>query len=173
MTRDCRAPLTVLFALAVGSAQAAETRCDVLLNVADKDPAGLNVRAAPGGPVIGALKARTDWVRVHVTGQAGDWMRIDGATLYSDDLPRGEKVVFKGAGYVALRKLEIETLNPGAVLRALPSDAGKAVFKAPMGDDKAPKAQVIGCDGRFLNLRIGGVTGWTRDVCTNQRTTCS
>jgi hypothetical protein len=173
-------PAVVLMALAAGAAPGAtpaaamaERRCDVQANVADMDPAGLNVRATPGGAVIGALKANGDWVRLHVTGQSGGWLRIDLATLYQDNGPVDEKTIFRGHGYVAVNKVGVETLNPGAILRATASDSGRVVFKGPMDEETAPKPTVLGCDGAFLQLRVGGVTGWTKDFCTNQRTTCS
>jgi hypothetical protein len=146
--------------------------CDVKLNVIDPDPAGLNVRAAPKGQVIGVLKARNQWVQAHVTGDAGGWMRIDGATLYDDALPEGEKPVFSGQGFVASGMLGIETLNPGAKVYADPSEASRVVYRTPMDDDMEPATKVIGCAGDFLQLQIGTVVGWTRGYCSNQRTTC-
>jgi len=146
--------------------------CDVLLNVIDPDPAGLNVRAAPKGEVIGVLKAKNTWVQVDVTGDADGWMRIDGATLYDDSLPDGEKPAFAGSGFVATGMLAIETLNPGAKVYAEPNEASRVVYRTSMDDSKAPATKVIGCLGDFLQLQIGSVTGWTRGYCSNQRTTC-
>jgi hypothetical protein len=147
--------------------------CDAKLNVADPDPAGLNVRAAPGGSVIGVLKASQDWVQVHVTGDAGGWARIDEATLYNDDLPTGEKRVFRGVGFVSINMLEIETLNAGAELFAAPDETARVVYTTPMSDTEAPKTKVLGCSGDYLQLQVGKIVGWTRGYCSNQRTTCS
>jgi hypothetical protein len=169
--------LLVGLALAPISATAAAAppvrACDVLLNVTDPDPAGLNVRATPGGAVVGVLKAKGDWVRAHVTGDAGDWLRIDGAVLYDDALPNGEKSLFHGEGWAHVSKLGFETLNPRAEVRGAPGSSGPVIFTAPAEEEKIPKAQVLGCDGPFVKVRIGGVVGWTRDFCSNQRTTCS
>ena len=176
MTRSSLSALTLFLALGGGvadAAQPAERRCDVNLNVTDQDPAGLNVRSAPSGPVVGVLKARNAWVQVHVVGAAGDWLRIDRGRLIGDALPGGEKRVFSSNGFVHVSKLGVETLNPGGVLRATPSEAGRVVFKAPMDDAKIPKVVVLGCDGPFLQIRAGGVVGWTRDYCSNQYTTCA
>ena len=176
MTRNLLASLTILVALGGGAAEAAqpaERRCDVSLNVTDQDTAGLNVRSAPSGPVVGVLKARNAWVQVHVVGAAGDWLRIDRGRLIDDALSGGEKAVFSGQGFVHVSKLGVESLNPGGVLRATPFEGGRVVFKAPMDDAKIPKAVVLGCEGPFLQLRVGGVVGWTREYCSNQYTTCA
>ena len=146
--------------------------CDVKLNVTDPDPAGLNVRAEPAGRVIGTLRAKNQWVQVHVTGDAGGWMRIDGATLYDDALPEGEKTVFTGVGFVSTGMLGTETLNGRARLLAEARDDARLLYQAPDDTDKAPMVQVLGCSGGFLQLRVGKITGWTRGFCSNQRTTC-
>ncbi|MGA0600461.1 hypothetical protein ACO2Q3_07110 [Caulobacter sp. KR2-114] len=153
--------------------QLAARTCDVRLNVIDQDPAGLNVRAAPGGGVIGVLKARNAWVETHVVGQMGEWLRIDEAVLIDDDQPDGEKRLFKGDGYVHVSKLGFETLNPNGVVRALPGGRGAVVYRAPTDEAKIARAQVLGCDGAEVQVRVGAVTGWTRDFCSNQRTTCA
>lgn len=151
----------------------AENACDVRLNVADQDPAGLNVRAAPGGAVIATLKARNAWVETHVVGQAGDWMRIDRAVLIDDDAPNGEKTLFHGNGFVHVSKLAFEVLNPGAALRAQPGEAGPPLWRAPQDEDRVPKAQLLGCHGAYVQVRVAQVVGWTRQFCSNQRTTCA
>src|SRR5580704_2507687 len=95
--------MKVAVALAAGSgaAQAAITPCDVSVDVADQDPAGLNVRATPDGAIIGKLKARGRWVEVEVTGQDGGWARIKSATLQADENDNNvEKLMWKGTGWV-------------------------------------------------------------------------
>ena len=155
------------------AARPAERACDVRLNVTDDDPAGLNVRAAPGGAVVATLKARGAWIQAHVVGQAGDWMRIDRAILYDDDLPTGEKVVFHGVGFVHLSKLGFEVLNPGARVRAMPGETAPLLWRAPLMEDKVPAAHLLGCDGEYVQVKVQAVTGWTQQFCSNQRTTCS
>lgn len=174
---------TLLAALAVAAAPAAlhgataqpvpERTCDVRLNVTDQDPAGLNVRATPGGAVIGTLKARNTWVETHVVGQVGDWMRIDEAVLIDDALADGEKTVFHGRGFVHVSKLGFEVLNPGAAIHAQPSEDAPVVLRTPPDEDHAPKAQLLGCAGAYVQVKVGVVAGWTRQFCSNQRTTCA
>jgi hypothetical protein len=163
----------VLAAVLPGAISSAQTvACDVKLNVTDQDPAGLNVRASPGGAVVTALKARNRWVQVQVTGQSGAWARIDRATFISED-NAGGTAIFRGVGWVAFSKLGIEELNQQAVILAEPKDSAQTVLKISEGDEaKVPKADVLGCDGPYLRVRVKGLVGWTQDYCSNQFTTC-
>jgi hypothetical protein len=165
---------------ASASAGAAPTpgkhRCDVVLNVTDQDPGGLNVRGAPSleaNAVIGVLKARGKWVQVHVVSQLGDWVYIDGATLYDDDLADGEARLPGGKGWVRTSKLGFEAFNVGAVIRAAPDERSARMISYGAEGDDTPHAQVIGCSGQYIQVRIGRFRGWTNAFCSNQRTTCS
>jgi len=156
----------------VASAEAPIQACDVKLNVTDQDQAGLNVRATPDGAVLTALKARNRWVQAHVTGADGAWARIDRATFISED-NAGGTAIFHGVGWVAFSKLGIEELNQQAVILAEPKDDARTVLRIA-GDDEAkvPKAEVLGCEGLYLKVRVKGVIGWTQNFCSNQFTTC-
>src|SRR5665811_461995 len=95
--------LLALMPAAACLAQTAEKQaCNVNVDIIDTDPKGTNVRAIPGGAVITVLKnpIPDGWIAVHVTGQLGDWYEIDRANLYSADLPDGDKIVFRGKGYL-------------------------------------------------------------------------
>jgi SH3-like domain-containing protein len=168
------AMIGVLTAL-LSSAAAAQTRsCDAAVNVADQDPAGLNVRAAPGGAIVTALKAKGRWVRVEVTGQDGGWARIRSATLEADenDNPSGD-TLWKGDGWVAFSKLGVEEFDSRARFFAAPNERAKLVLSLEGYGDKTASAEaVLGCDGEWLQVRIKGVVGWTHMWCTNQLTTC-
>jgi hypothetical protein len=170
--RKAAAALGAALALA-GAAQAATpTACNVRLNVIDPDPAGLNVRSAPGGAIVTALKARGRWVRVHVAAQEGDWARIDHARLISEETG-AETPLFDGTGYVSISKLGIEELNLGARIVSEPAADAGLLFKVDAQDEsELPKALVLGCWGDFLKVRVNGKVGWTRDFCTNRLTTC-
>lgn len=150
-------------------------RCDVSLNVADPDPRGLNVRAAPGtaASVIAVLKPDVEWITVHAIAQQGDWIRIDRAVGIDDDAPNGERVVFRGDGWVHLRLLGVSSLfvGGGATLRQRPDAAAPPVFTLH-GDDALP-TRVLGCSGRYIRVRYGERVGWTDRWCNNERTTCS
>ena len=60
----------------------------------------------------------------------------------------------------------------GTVLRASPSDSAKALRK--IGSDNEPRhLKILGCSGQFLHVDADGLDAWTRNYCTNERTTCS
>lgn len=161
-----------------GAATAAITPCNATLNIADQDPAGLNVRASPGGPVITALKLRGRWIEVEVTGQDGAWARIKSATVQADangDVdPRTSGVIWKGAGWVAFSKLGIEDFDSRSRFYAAPAETAKLVLSLEGYDDqKIPKTEaILGCDGDWLKVKIKGVVGWTHEWCTDQLSTC-
>jgi hypothetical protein len=169
-----RAAITALaLAVAVGSnLWAATVRCDIRLNITDQDPAGLNVRASPAGPILAAIEARHHWVQVHVTAVSGDWVQIDKATLITEQDPGGT-VIFTRPGWVALSKLGIEELNPNTRIHAAPSDDAPPVLSFDEGDEaRIPHADVLGCQDDWLKVRVNGLVGWTRTFCANQFTTC-
>ncbi|HWE99038.1 MAG TPA: hypothetical protein VG248_04510 [Caulobacteraceae bacterium] len=175
MSRGFKLAVGLLLALGVPG-PAAQARdgggCDVKLNVTDQDPAGLNVRAAPGGAVIARLKAKGQWVETHVIGQAGTWARIDKATLIPDDQDH-IRDVFAGAGYVAFSKLGFETLSPNSEILAAPRIGARRLLKLANTDDLGmQKTEVLGCSGGFIQIRVKGIVGWTRGFCSNQLTTC-
>jgi hypothetical protein len=156
-------------------AMAAITPCSATLDIADKDPAGLNVRASPGGPVITRVKALGRWVEVDVTAHDGGWARIDTARLEADENDNpDEKVLWKGVGWVAFSKLGVSEFDSRARFHAAPSETSKLVLSLESYDDgKTEDAEaILGCDHDWLQVRIKGIVGWTHQWCTNQLTTC-
>jgi hypothetical protein len=170
----CAAVPATAGAPVVATSVPGEVACDVTLNVHDPDPKGLNVRAQPGKPpgeIIEVLMPRGDWTEVHVVAQSGDWLRIDRASIIYDE---GMRDVFKGPGWVHVSGLGISELmtGEGTVLRAVPSDSAKALKK--IGPDDEPKrTKILGCSGKFIHVDADGLVAWTRNYCTNERTTCS
>jgi hypothetical protein len=155
-------------------ASAAVTPCSATLDIADQDPAGLNVRASPGGPILTAVKARGRWVEVDVTGQDGAWARIDTARLEADENDNpDERVLWKGAGWVAFSKLGVSEFDSRARFYAAPDEHAKLVLSLESYGDKTEDAQaILGCEGDWLEVRIKGLVGWTHQWCDNQLTTC-
>jgi hypothetical protein len=146
--------------------------CDVKLNIADQDPAGLNVRATPGGTIIGALKPKNRWVQLHVSGSSGAWAAIDSATLITEDRAEG-RPMSPSHGFVAFSKLEINELKQQAFIYAAPSQDSKVLLTISEADEaNLPHAQVLDCDGEFLKVRVNGIVGWTANYCSNEFTTC-
>ena len=107
------------------TAGAATVACDVAVDVADQDPAGLNVRASPGGAIVTAVKARGRWVEVEVTGQDGAWARIKTAKLEADENDNTrDDLLWKGVGWVAFSKLGVEEFDSRARFLATTLDCG-------------------------------------------------
>jgi hypothetical protein len=173
MTHRMLIAAAVVLGLVATAAHAQTVACDMKLNITDQDPAGLNVRATPGGGVVTALKAKDRWVQVHVTGQSGAWARIDRATFISEDNAGGTPI-FKSVGWVAFSKLGIEELNQQASIHVAPAeDSNVALGISDSEESAVPKAEVLGCDGTFLKVKVSGVVGWTENFCSNQFTTCN
>jgi hypothetical protein len=163
-----------------GAAAAQTVACNATLDIADQDPAGLNVRASPGGPVITRLKARARWVEVAVTGQAQDtsggaWARVTSATLQADENDNVDNAgpIWKGVGWVAFSKLGVSEFDSRSRFYAAPSKHAKLVLSLESHHDEGVDADaILGCQGDWLKVRIKGVVGWTHEWCTNQLTTC-
>ena len=148
--------------------------CDVQLNVIDKDPKGLNVRATPEvlSNNIRTVIPAADWIRVHVVGMAGDWYQIDHFEVFPDDGTDDSDHDLPGGHLDWVHKSMlggVRAMHGGRVF-AGPSESGKPVltFSAESEQDYV----VLGCQGDWLKVKFKTVTGWTREVCTNERTTC-
>ena len=176
--RTVEAGLLILLAMAAIPAARAEAgpRCDVRLDVSDPDPNGLNVRAEPSAEskIVSVLKpATTDdgWVEVHAVGHSGDWYEIDRAILISNSLPgKGEKTIFAGRGYVHQSKVGATGMFGLATVLDKPDKKNGKPVTWDMQSD-APM-DVLDCSGPFYKVRLRKVIGWSKDVCTNELTTC-
>jgi len=167
------AAAVALIAAPALAAAAPPAACDVTLYVADQDPNGLNVRAEPNGTILTALKAKTlagpdpgspvNRVDVHVNGAAGAWAAIDTATLVEIN-GSGETTLFKGQGFVAFSKLGIvQFMASSAILAEPAANARKLLMYNDPDPEHLPRVDVLGCSGPYVQLRIHGVIGWTRD----------
>jgi hypothetical protein len=140
------------------------------VDVVDEDPKGANVRASPGGPVIATLNAPgDDWIEVHVVGLDGDWYAIDRAVLIDDDLPKGQKTVFRGAGFMHRRELGVSGLINGVPIYSDHDAKSRPVIAEASGNDPV---DLLGCWGGFIKVRLKAGEGWTDSPCTNTKTTC-
>jgi hypothetical protein len=97
------------------AARAAGAVCNIMVDVTDTDPKGLNVRAAPGGKVIAALVNKADWIELHVVGQNGDWFEIDRANQLDNNRMGEDIVMWRGRGYVHRSTVGTSGLQNGAV----------------------------------------------------------
>jgi len=149
-------------------ARAAETVCNINVDVTDTDPKGTNVRAAPGGRIIATLASQPDddWIEVHVTGQAGDWFAIDSATAVGDD----EKTIFRGKGYLHKSVVGASGLQNGTTIWIDHDVRSHPLDPSAMGDQEVT---LLGCWHDFAKVRVKKGEGWTKGLCLNQRTTCA
>ncbi|MGD0189615.1 MAG: hypothetical protein ABSD74_02620 [Rhizomicrobium sp.] len=147
----------------------------------DKDPKGLNVRAAPApdAAVVAILPPPNNGIAVemHVIGAQAGWFRIDRAGF--EDYP-GEvsaKQVFSGQGWVFGGRIGFLVNNfnlkdgPGAQARTIAT-----LSSDTSGPDSFVVRRVLDCqgdraevDGTFNGKSLHG---WASGLCSNQVTTC-
>lgn len=154
------------------SATAAETQtCGVTVDVTDVDPNGTNVRAAPDGTVIATLKNPGEgWIEVHVTGESGDWYRIDRATLIDVDGTSGDRTIFHGTGWLHRSVVGVSGMQNGGAIYKEHGEKSPKIDPHAAGDQTVT---LLGCWGSFLKVRVRKGTGWTKEACTNMNTTCA
>ena len=144
--------------------------CDVKVDITDTDPKGTNVRSAPGGAVLAALKNPGDgWIEVHLTAQSGDWYSIDRAELLDTTLPEGHKTLFQGQGYLHKSVLGVSGMQNGGAIYTDHDEASAPLDAHTPGDQPV---ELQGCWGGFLKVHVHKGTGWTKEACTNMNTTC-
>jgi hypothetical protein len=147
------------------------TACSITVAVTDEDPKGLNVRATPGGKVIAALIDNADWIELHVTAQVGDWYEIDRANQIDNENTSADDIVlWHGKGYVHKSTVGLSGLQQGTTIYADHDLKSPTLVKNADGDQKT---DLLGCWKDFYKVRIKAGTGWTKEVCTNENTTCS
>ncbi|HEY4125268.1 MAG TPA: hypothetical protein VGM36_11685 [Rhizomicrobium sp.] len=170
--KQCLALTAMLQLVALpATAQAQQSTCNVKIDITDTDPKGTNVRAAPKGAVIAALKNPGDgWIEVHVAAQTGDWYQIDDARLMQADLPAEGKVIFHGRGFLHKSMLGVNGMQNGGAIYS-----GHDIKSRPIDAHAAGEQQVdiLGCWGDFLKVHVAKGIGWTKEACTNMNTTCS
>ncbi|UFZ04921.1 hypothetical protein LQG66_00940 [Bradyrhizobium ontarionense] len=169
--------LTLMLAAphAVSAQAPGRDACNVEVDITDRDPHGANVRAAPGGSIVTALKnpAGDGWIVVHLTAQQGDWFEIDRAVLIDldQDKEQGkESVIFQGRGFVHRGVVGAGGLQNGAVIYRDHATSSAKLDGHASGDQAV---ELLGCFGDFAKVRVKAGIGWTRQLCTNMVTTCS
>ena len=150
-------------AVAWAGAASAETRgCEADLYITDQDPAGLNIRASPAGPILTAVVARNRKVMVELTGADGAWARIRAAQVVPDEHSDDATVLLQGVGWVAFSKLGLGQFGPRTVIRVTSDDSAKVVLSFKNHDDTpAPSSEAMACEGGWVKVRVKGVVGWT------------
>jgi len=169
-------------------APSAHAACDIAGFGTDRDPAGTNIRATPGGTAIGRLPApikRDDTllpVEFRITDIHGDWIRIHAAE-YGAYFPRTPRFHFAGPGWVHASLAATQTGSHR--LRAAPKADAPTVVELSgtdkdgngWGADSITIRRIHACDGKFAEVTVKLPTGqqargWVRNTCSNQVTTC-
>lgn len=147
---------------ASGFATAAERACDFGAFVAETDPAGLNVRAAPaaGAKVLGKLPPTFVEpsggygvrVEVHVTAARDGWFRIRDAGDNTALTERPARPMFSGEGWVSGSRLTVK--SQADVGRARPDPLAPAVLRIGGGetfdgDSVVEAGRLADCAGRW------------------------
>lgn len=155
----------------------------------DRDPNGLNIRAAPGtdAAVIGrippprTIESEEFAGEVSITGSKDGWFRISHARM-PDYINDDDKDVFDGEGWVSGRYLyvwpEEQYLRSGAsTAKPIVADLFKPGPNGdPGGEDGFQIDRLDGCLGNWVEAEgtfMGThVRGWTYGTCASQVTTC-
>jgi len=201
MPRDFRfIKLSVHAALALAAMTAAKaadidtagaTRCAMSGWSQDKDPAGLNVRAAPraDAAIVATLPPERRQghdsyaVEFRIVGSRDGWLLIEKAKIVDYENGKGDRTIFAGRGWVSGAKVGFEIND--AELRAAPRDDAPVVARlydnsdpaGSFGPDSAVVDRVFGCDGDYADVLLHmpkgkPMRGWATRICSNQVTTC-
>ena len=153
---------------------AAVTRCDAEAYVVDRDPNGLNVRAAPNktAEIIGNLpNQRVEGIRVHIVGASGEWVRINRANEAGGEVDRN---FLDRDGWVYGPLLGVSGMaisNGGTYLYKERLLKSAVVMRVPADESLV----VRGCDGGWLFVQYKQMRGWgaPKTLCANPLTTCA
>jgi hypothetical protein len=150
----------------------------------DPDPAGLNVRAAPraDAEIIGRVPPPADGYAAEfkIAGSSNGWFLINSVTFRDYESGKGDRMLFKGPGWVFSDKVRFLINRPE--VRGAPAANAALVAKLRTpdgtgGPDSAKIDHVFGCSGAFAEVtaHMDGqrpARGWVTGICSNQVTTC-
>lgn len=172
---------------AMDTDEAGVASCKISAWSTDKDPDGLNIRAAPGtdSPIIGKIPPPTLLegdpfaAEVRITGSKDGWFRIGIAYFTDYYWHKKDQVYFEGEGWVSGRYLGLSI--EGRHLYRDPSHTAPVVADLYKeiergGPDFFVIERLHACRGYWLEVEgtfFGArLRGWTRDTCASQVTTC-
>jgi hypothetical protein len=154
----------------------------------DRDPAGLNIRAAPrtDAEIIGRVPPPQEQGRdsyaaeFRIIGSRNGWFLINGVKFRDYESGKGERILFGGPGWVFADKVRF--LINRAEVRGAPAQTAPVLAKLQTpdgtgGPDSANIDHVFGCSGEFAEaiVHMEGqrqTRGWVTGICSNQVTTC-
>ncbi len=163
------------------TAMASGATCSLDAWSADKDPKGLNVRAAPsaGSGIVAVLPPPENGIAVemHVIASQNGWFEINHAEFADYPGEVTAKKVFEGHGWVFGDRIGF--LVNDAKLRDGPDADSKTIANLltdSSGPDSFNVLRVLDCKGD--RAKVDGVFagktlhGWVSNICSNQVTTC-
>jgi hypothetical protein len=173
--------------LAAAVETAGATGCSVSGWSDDRDPAGLNVRAAPrkDARVIGRIPPEkmqgldSYAAEFDIIGSRDGWLLVRDVKFADYGGGRGDRAVFRGPGWVYADKVRF-LINNEDVHSAADRDS-PVVMKLvnadhTSGPDSANIDHVYGCHGDFMEIAVHmdgpAARGWATGICSNQVTTC-
>jgi len=149
-------------------AAAGDARCAFGAFVQEDDPAGLNVRDAPGvsGAVLGTLPPTLHGVgefkmdvriEVEVSGARGGWFHVAHAQDNDALTGRPARPVYEGEGWVSGRKLTVKSQATAG--RAAPGMKSEALARfddggAFDGDEMVAAGHLVGCQGGWAQVEF-------------------
>ena len=155
----------------------------------DKDPAGLNVRAAPraDAAIVAKLPAPrkgTDYaVEFRVIGSRDGWLLIEQAKFVDYDGGGPDRPVFAGPGWVSGPRSGSRSTTRASSRRRAPTPRSRPSSRQPATPTAATVPisavvdRVFSCSGGFADVQLhmpkgAPVRGWVARLCANQVTTC-
>lgn len=163
------------------------TACSISGWSNDKDPVGLNVRAAPrkDAGIIGhippeKMQGRDSYAaEFDIVGSRDGWFLVRDVRFVDYGDGKGDRILFRGPGWVYADKVRFLINNSD--LRSA-ADRDSSVVMALLspdrtaGPDSASIDHVYACHGDFADIAVhmNGPTkrGWATGICSNQVTTC-
>ena len=137
--------------------------CRLAVFVNDPDPAGLNLRSAPGteSRVLATIVDRD--AMLDVTGSSGKWLRVE-RVRNADGT-----VQFEGEAWVFGPFTGVRSNRPLGLLAA-PQQTSPVVARMPA----ERTGVVLACDAMWVRVRHGNTGGWMAPGahCGNSVTTC-
>ena len=147
----------------------------------DKDPKGLNVRAAPNASaaILARLPPRPEaesgsLAQFDILGAKDGWFLIKGASYGDYGDPPPATALYSGTGWVHGSRVGGELVGGQNVggLYAEPKETAKRLPRPKNVDEIAVKA-LLDCTGPWAKIDSNIGAGWVYGLCNNQVTTCN
>jgi len=160
---------------------ASAVSCDLEGWSRDKDPNGLNVRAAPNGsaPVVARLPWRPkaengSFVEFKILGFKDGWALISGANYGDYGDPPPATPLYSGKGWVHGSLIGGQLVGGQNVvgLNSEPKDSADRLPRPGAVEEVEVKA-LLDCRGPWAKIDSNIGVGWVYGLCSNQVTTCN